>query len=131
NTVDFTLPKDTPNGEYLIRVEHIGVHGAHVGQAEFSILSSAVVNGIPGPTIKFPGGYKKCDPSFNFSIYGGSKAYPMPGPAVWTGGSSNNSGSDSEAEASTTPVSSNNNNAGEEDCKNKKSARRSRIIREQ
>jgi hypothetical protein len=35
NTVDFTIPAGTPDGEYLIRPEHIGVHGAHDGQAEF------------------------------------------------------------------------------------------------
>jgi hypothetical protein len=35
NLIEFNIPEDTPNGEYLLRVEHIGVHGAHVGQAEF------------------------------------------------------------------------------------------------
>jgi hypothetical protein len=44
-------------------------------------------NGVPGPTVKFPGAYKPTDPSFDFSIYGGIKDYPMPGPAVWTSGS--------------------------------------------
>ncbi|PNH31286.1 hypothetical protein BJF96_g5560 [Verticillium dahliae] len=48
-------------------------------------------NGTPGPTVKFPGAYKKDDSSFNFSIYGGVKDYPMPGPAVWTGGNSGES----------------------------------------
>ncbi|GKT42933.1 uncharacterized protein ColSpa_03114 [Colletotrichum spaethianum] len=33
--IEFTVPKDTPDGEYLVRVEHIPVHGTHVGQAEF------------------------------------------------------------------------------------------------
>lgn len=50
--IEFTIPADLPDGEYLIRPEHIGmiycgpsriyiltsllgVHGAHVGQAEF------------------------------------------------------------------------------------------------
>lgn len=35
DTIEFTIPADLPDGEYLIRPEHIGVHGAHVGQAEF------------------------------------------------------------------------------------------------
>jgi len=35
DTITLTIPKDTPNGEYLLRVEHIGLHGAHDGQAEF------------------------------------------------------------------------------------------------
>jgi hypothetical protein len=35
NNIEFTIPKDTPNGEYLIRSEHIALHGAHAGEAEF------------------------------------------------------------------------------------------------
>ncbi|KAF7587123.1 hypothetical protein BBP40_007694 [Aspergillus hancockii] len=90
--IEFTIPADLPDGEYLIRSEHIGVHGAHDGQAEFYYECAQVKitgggNGTPGPTVKFPGAYKKDDPSFNFSIWGGYKDYPMPGPAVWTGGS--------------------------------------------
>ena len=33
--IEFTIPAATPNGEYLIRSEHIAIHGAHDGQAEF------------------------------------------------------------------------------------------------
>ncbi|OLN95526.1 putative endo-beta-1,4-glucanase D 10 [Colletotrichum chlorophyti] len=103
STVEFTVPKDTPNGEYLMRVEHIGVHGAHVGQAEFYQSCAQVKitgggNGKPGPMVKFPGAYKKTDPSFNFSIYNGYKAYPMPGPAVWTGGNAKRSVNETETE---------------------------------
>jgi hypothetical protein len=43
-------------------------------------------SGTPGPMVKFPGAYKATDPYANFSIYNGRKAFPMPGPAVWTGG---------------------------------------------
>ncbi|KAF5619301.1 fungal cellulose binding domain protein [Fusarium sp. NRRL 25303] len=104
--IEFTIPADLPDGEYLIRPEHIGVHGAHVGQADFYNTCAQVKvtdggSGVSGPTVKFPGAYKKDDPSFNFSIYGGFKEYPMPGPAVWTSG---NSGSGSD---STTPVTNN------------------------
>lgn len=35
DNVSFTILADNPDGEYLIRAEHIGVHGAHDGQAEF------------------------------------------------------------------------------------------------
>lgn len=35
DNVSFQIPAGTPDGEYLIRAEHIGVHGAHDGQAEF------------------------------------------------------------------------------------------------
>ena len=33
--LDFTVPEDTPAGEYLVRAEHIGLHGAQAGEAEF------------------------------------------------------------------------------------------------
>ncbi|CAG8093018.1 unnamed protein product [Penicillium salamii] len=96
--IEFTIPASLPDGEYLIRPEHIGVHGAAGGEAEFynSCAQVKVVgggNGIPGPTVKFPGAYRKDDPSFNFSIWNGYKDYPMPGPEVWTGGSDSSSAS--------------------------------------
>jgi hypothetical protein len=33
--IEFTIPADVPAGEYLIRSEHVGLHGAHGGEAEF------------------------------------------------------------------------------------------------
>ncbi|KAM0284019.1 hypothetical protein ACHAQH_002214 [Verticillium albo-atrum] len=109
DTIEFTIPKDTPDGEYLIRPEHIGVHSAHVDQAEFYYTCVQVKvtgggNGTPGPTVKFPGAYKKDDPSFNFSIYGGVEDYPMPGPAIWTGGNSGDSTSPAAVESEPLPA---------------------------
>ncbi|KAF2740464.1 hypothetical protein EJ04DRAFT_600752 [Polyplosphaeria fusca] len=91
NKIEFTIPKDLPDGEYLIRPEHIGLHEAHVSQAEFYYACAQVKvtgggSGRPGPMIRFPGGYRSTDSSFNFNIYNGYKAYTMPGPAVWKGG---------------------------------------------
>ncbi|RMZ71353.1 Glycoside hydrolase family 61 [Pyrenophora seminiperda CCB06] len=96
--VEFKIPEATPKGDYLVRAEHIAIHGAHVGEAElyYGCLQVRITeggNGTPGPTYKFPGAYKKTDPSFNFSIYGGMKDYPMPGPRPWTGGNGSNSSS--------------------------------------
>ncbi|CAG7965440.1 unnamed protein product [Penicillium nalgiovense] len=96
--IEFTIPASLPDGEYLIRPEHIGVHGAAGGEAEFYYTCAQVKvvgggNGSPGPTVKFPGAYKKDDPSFNFSIWNGYKEYPMPGPEVWTGESDSSAGS--------------------------------------
>ena len=92
NTVEFSIPDATPDGEYLVRAEHVGVHGAHDGQAEFyySCAQVKVAGGkgsaaLPSDTVKFPGAYKKSDPAFTFSIWGGYKEYPMPGPKVWGG----------------------------------------------
>ncbi|KXJ89104.1 glycoside hydrolase, partial [Microdochium bolleyi] len=90
NTVTATVPKNTPSGEYLLRVEHIGIHRSHVNQPEHFVSCVQVKvtnggNGTPGPMVKFPGAYKNTDPYANFSIYNGFKAFPMPGPAVWDG----------------------------------------------
>ncbi|KAH7382364.1 glycosyl hydrolase family 61-domain-containing protein [Phaeosphaeria sp. MPI-PUGE-AT-0046c] len=90
------IPKDTPNGEYLVRAEHIGVHRSHVNQPEHYVSCMQVKvqgggSGAPGPMVKFPGAYKATDPYANFSIYNGRKAFPMPGPAVWTGGAGSGS----------------------------------------
>ncbi|CRL30143.1 Glycoside hydrolase, family 61 [Penicillium camemberti] len=112
--IEFTIPSNLPDGEYLIRPEHIGVHGAAGGQAEFYYTCAQVKivgggNGTPGPTVKFPGAYKKDDPSFNFSIWNGYKEYPMPGPKVWSGESDSSSASSkvaiSNGSAAVTPSS--------------------------
>ncbi|KAK7192958.1 hypothetical protein DPSP01_005166 [Paraphaeosphaeria sporulosa] len=105
NYIAAKIPKDTPNGEYLLRAEHIGVHRSHVNQPEHYVSCMQIKvqgggNGTPGPMVKFPGAYKATDPYANFSIYNGRKAFPMPGPAVWTGGA----GSGASAPQATSPV---------------------------
>ncbi|KAG9193407.1 hypothetical protein G6011_03442 [Alternaria panax] len=81
------IPKDTPNGEYVVRVEHIGVHRSHVNQPEHYVSCMQVKiqnggSGTPSPMVKLPGAYKVTDPYANFSIYNGKKDFPFPGPAV-------------------------------------------------
>lgn len=36
--VEFTIPQDTPPGQYLVRVEHIAIHGAESGDTEASLF---------------------------------------------------------------------------------------------
>ncbi|KAI2735562.1 hypothetical protein DTO013F2_10114 [Penicillium roqueforti] len=96
------------------------VHGATGGQAEFynSCAQVKVVgggNGTPRPTVKFPGAYKKDDPSLNFSICNGYKEYPMPGPEVWTGESVSNSAS-KVARINNTASAATSNKQGEDTC---------------
>lgn len=57
---------------------------------------------VPKNTVKFPGAYKKTDPAVNFSIWGGMKDYPLPGPAVYKAGGA--SGTNNSAPSTTTPV---------------------------
>ncbi|KEY73075.1 hypothetical protein S7711_06148 [Stachybotrys chartarum IBT 7711] len=89
-TLAARIPANTPNGEYLVRFEHIGVHRSHVSQPEHYVgcLQVRVTgggNGTPGPLVRFPGAYSRNDPYVNFSVYGGHRAFTIPGPAVWNG----------------------------------------------
>ncbi|KXJ85434.1 glycoside hydrolase, partial [Microdochium bolleyi] len=109
--VNFPLPKELPDGEYLLRIEHIGLHGAHDGQAEFypacaqiKVTGGSPAGGSLGEGIKLPGGYKPTDPSFAFSLWNGYKPYPMPGGPMFkgvTGGSGNANGGSSSSAAPT------------------------------
>ncbi|VBB71335.1 Putative Glycoside Hydrolase Family 61 [Podospora comata] len=89
----FTLPRDTPPGQYLVRVEHIALHGAQSGDTEFYFTCAQIEvggngNGRPGPLVKIPGLYNSNDPALRFWIYGvPSYPYTRVGQhAVWSGG---------------------------------------------
>lgn len=62
-------------------------------------------SGTPGPLVQFPGAYKYTDPYVSFSIYNGYKALTMPGPSVWTGGSSSANSVSSDANSTVAEVS--------------------------
>jgi hypothetical protein len=107
-SADVKIPEGTPDGQYLLRVEHIGVHRSHVNQPEHyvSCMQVSVTGGGSGKVdaemVKFPGAYKDTDEYANFSIYNGAKAFPMPGPKVWSGTTSaggSTGGSDAPAES--------------------------------
>jgi hypothetical protein len=106
------VPADTPDGEYLFRVEHIGVHRSHVNQPEHYVSCVQIKvenggNGTPGPMTNFPGTYQDSDEYANFSIYNGFKPFPMSGPAVWSsgnaGGNGGNGGAAPPAESAPAP----------------------------
>ncbi|KAF9775268.1 hypothetical protein IL306_006635 [Fusarium sp. DS 682] len=93
DSVHFKIPSTLPDGQYLLRGEHIALHGAHDGQAEFYYACAQVeVTGnsatkIPGTSVSIPGVYKQDDPAVNFSLWGSSTSYDvMPGPDVIPGG---------------------------------------------
>lgn len=74
-TVSFTIPPSTPSGDYLFRVEHIGLHSASAaGGAQFYISCAQITvtgggSGTPGPLVAFPGAYKATDPGLMINIY--------------------------------------------------------------
>lgn len=88
--LEWTIQPSLPSGEYLVRVEHIGLHEGHVGKAQFYIECYQLKiegggNGTPGPTVKIPGVYKSSDPGIAFNKWNNPRSYSMPGPAVWKG----------------------------------------------
>ncbi|KAI0112403.1 lytic polysaccharide monooxygenase [Nemania sp. FL0031] len=90
-SVSFTIPKATPSGKYLVRVESIALHQAQsVGGAQIYLSCAQVEvtdggNGTPGPLVAFPGAYQASDPGLRWSYYPIPTSYTAPGPAVWTG----------------------------------------------
>jgi hypothetical protein len=77
-TVTFTIPAATPDGEYLFRVEHIGLHVAQSsGGAQFYLSCGQISvteggSGTPTPLVAFPGAYSATDPGILIDIY-----YPL------------------------------------------------------
>ncbi|KAF2471771.1 uncharacterized protein BDR25DRAFT_367624 [Lindgomyces ingoldianus] len=89
---NFTIPKTTPPGKYLLRFEHIFPNPqdsqyymtcAHVNIVN---LNSAV--GTPGPLVKIPGVYKRGQPDVYFDHYDlkfNISQFVAPSPVVWVG----------------------------------------------
>ncbi|KAJ6120344.1 Glycoside hydrolase family 61 [Penicillium sp. IBT 18751x] len=82
----FTLP-EVPAGQYLVRIEHIAVHGAmewggaelYFNCAQIEVESDS--ESTPGPTVKIPGVYDGYEPGIMFNMYRDSIVnYTMPGP---------------------------------------------------
>jgi hypothetical protein len=90
-SVSFTIPKNVPSGDYLIRVESIALHQANVvGGAQFYLACAQVKvtdggNGKPGPLVSFPGAYKATDSGLILPYSPVPTSYSAPGPAVWEG----------------------------------------------
>ncbi|KAI0032052.1 glycoside hydrolase family 61 protein A [Vararia minispora EC-137] len=90
--VTFTLPKNLPSGQYLVRMEAIALHAASTfGGAQFYISCGQINvtgggSGTPGPLVSIPGVYTGNEPGILLNIYYPVPAtYTQPGPAVWSG----------------------------------------------
>ena len=91
-TTKATIPANTPDGEYLLRVEQIALHmAAQPNKAQFYLACSQSQitgggNGTPGPLVALPGAYSSNDPGILVNIYSiQPDSYKAPGPAVWSG----------------------------------------------
>jgi hypothetical protein len=86
----FTLPQNLRPGNYLVRPEHIGLHGAgtpggaqfYLGCAQIQVTGSGT--GVPSPTVKFPGAYSGSEAGILFQLYWPiPTSYTPPGPVTW------------------------------------------------
>ncbi|KAK2736965.1 fungal cellulose binding domain protein [Colletotrichum kahawae] len=105
DNVNFVVPSTIPNGQYLVRGEHIGLHGAHVGEAEFYYACAQLevtgnsATSMPGTGVSIPGVYKQADAAVNFSLWGTSTSYnTIPGPEVIPGGTTRGSANGSSGD---------------------------------
>ncbi|RAK79329.1 fungal cellulose binding domain protein [Aspergillus fijiensis CBS 313.89] len=67
---EFQIPASTPAGEYLVRAEHVGLHGAQSNEAEFfyscaQIKVTGSGTGSPSLTYQIPGLYNDSMTLFN------------------------------------------------------------------
>lgn len=93
-TPNATVPLATPDGDYLLRVEHIALHMAmQANKAQFYLSCSQVKitgggSGSPAPLAALPGAYKSNDPGILVDLgkyTTNPDGYMPPGPALWTG----------------------------------------------
>ncbi|PKS09156.1 hypothetical protein jhhlp_003770 [Lomentospora prolificans] len=85
------IPTCLPDGDYLLRIEQVGLHSASsLGGAQFYISCAQVrVTGggsvDPHPLVSLPGAYEADDPGLVVNIYYPiPQTYTVPGPAVWS-----------------------------------------------
>ncbi|CAE6408531.1 unnamed protein product [Rhizoctonia solani] len=90
-TFKFKIPASTPAGQYLLRIEHIALHGASSTAGAQFYISCAQINvtggGSGNPSkVSIPGIYSATDPAILINIYWPPvTSYTPPGPAVWSG----------------------------------------------
>ncbi|KAJ4364418.1 hypothetical protein N0V83_009012 [Neocucurbitaria cava] len=93
--MNFTIPKTTPSGKYLLRIEHFLPSPNH-GQSQWFVNCAHVEivgegGGTPAGFVRFPNAYSEDDPSIWFHEAGASRApsdlstYVEPKPEVWQG----------------------------------------------
>ncbi|KAF9048957.1 glycoside hydrolase family 61 protein F [Panaeolus papilionaceus] len=88
----FTIPPKLRPGQYIIRHEILALHAAYtypgvqVYPSCIQVQVTGSGNAFPSSFVSFPGAYKSTTPGITFDVYQNTGSYPIPGPAVWTGG---------------------------------------------
>ncbi|KAJ4002543.1 hypothetical protein NW752_012464 [Fusarium irregulare] len=86
----FNLPACIANGEYLLRIQSMGIHNPYpAGDPQFYISCAQIsVSGggsvTPGNQVKIPGFIKATDPGYTANIYSNFNSYTIPGPSVFS-----------------------------------------------
>ncbi|ORY56615.1 glycosyl hydrolase family 61-domain-containing protein [Pseudomassariella vexata] len=89
----FTLPAETPAGEYLLRAEGLALHAAHkldcaqfyVGCAQIRVTGDG--KGVLGPLVRIPGVYNDTEPGVLIpEFWSYMTNYTLPGPELWPEG---------------------------------------------
>jgi len=107
--MDAKIPSDIEPGDYLLRAEALALHvamssgGAQFYMSCYQLTVSGGGTATP-PTVSLPGAYKASDPGILVDIHESMSTYVMPGPTVYSGGSTKSAGSgcDSGCEATCT-----------------------------
>ncbi|EAQ89440.1 hypothetical protein CHGG_06059 [Chaetomium globosum CBS 148.51] len=92
------IPSCIPDGDYLIRIQQLGIHNPWPGGIPQFYIACAQVTvsggGSASPaTVSIPGAFKETDPGYTANIYSNFNSYTVPGPSVFTCGGNNGGGS--------------------------------------
>ncbi|KAK3995720.1 family 61 putative glycoside hydrolase [Cladorrhinum sp. PSN332] len=88
NSYQYNIPKCIKDGEYLLRIQSLGIHNPgstpqfYVSCAQINVTGGG--NATPSPTVKIPGAFKASDPGYTANIYNNFKSYVVPGPSVFS-----------------------------------------------
>ncbi|KAI6323928.1 hypothetical protein MCOR34_001696 [Pyricularia oryzae] len=92
------IPSDIASGDYLLRAEALALHAAgSSGGGQFYITCYQITvagSGSASPaTVRFPGAFAQNHPGILVNIHSAMSGYSMPGPAVYSGGTTKAAGS--------------------------------------
>lgn len=99
-TFNVLILPTVPNGQYLLRIEHIGLHRPSTREmfsncAQIEVTGSSATS-VPSETAQIPGIYSSSDEWVSqWSMYSSPTSFPYSGPATIDGGVFDSQGSDS------------------------------------
>lgn len=66
------IPKCIPDGEYLLRIQQLGIHNPGAAPQFYISCAQVKVTGggstSPSPTVSIPGAFKASDPGFTANV---------------------------------------------------------------